>query len=126
MPGPQDGYDLLMAELDGKPDDTMILARVDKQPEVPFYRDFREFYFQKARLKPQPTQVIPVAAFAAVAGLRIRKGPGTSFEIVDVLSLGEQVTIVKVRKGWAEVSSPTAGWVSTEYLADEVPKATPR
>ncbi|MBR2715614.1 MAG: SH3 domain-containing protein [Ruminococcus sp.] len=52
--------------------------------------------------------------------VRIRKGPGTSYDIIDELSYGTTITIVeKTNSSWYRVklSDGTLGYVSTDYIS---------
>ncbi|MDD2717239.1 MAG: SH3 domain-containing protein [Candidatus Wallbacteria bacterium] len=52
------------------------------------------------------------------ASLNVRKGPGTSYEIVDCLASGATVPIQESSNGWCKVTTPKGitGWVSKSYL----------
>ena len=54
------------------------------------------------------------------AGLRVRSGPGTSFDIVDVLPVKTQVRIGRKAAGWIEVDrtfdGPFTGWCFADFL----------
>jgi uncharacterized protein YraI len=60
------------------------------------------------------------AASAAEARLsvNVRSGPGTSYRIVDRLTRGEDVNVVRCRaSGWCYITHPGPdGWVSARYL----------
>ena len=58
-------------------------------------------------------------------GLRVRKGPGTSFQITDYLDKGEKVTILETNESWNKISgSFGSGWVSREFLNPLAKEAT--
>ncbi|NHM30438.1 SH3 domain-containing protein [Neobacillus terrae] len=58
-------------------------------------------------------------------GLRVRKGPGTSFQITDYLDKGEKVTILETNASWNKISgSFGSGWVSREFLSPLSKEAT--
>lgn len=49
--------------------------------------------------------------------LRIRTGPGTSFQIIGYLNKGQKVSILDKNENWIKISSSFgAGWVSSQYL----------
>ncbi|WP_174729960.1 SH3 domain-containing protein [Mesobacillus harenae] len=55
-------------------------------------------------------------------GLRIRKGPGTEFQIVGSLNNGQAVQVLEQNENWTKVRfSAGEGWVSQEYLAFSSP-----
>lgn len=50
-------------------------------------------------------------------GLRVRKGPGTGFQITGSLNKGQAVEIMNSNSQWAEVrTSMLRGWVAKEFL----------
>lgn len=57
---------------------------------------------------------------AATAGLRLRKGPSTDYETIQVLPDRTPVFIYEVKDGWARISRYQDGWMSLEYLEDLV------
>lgn len=51
-------------------------------------------------------------------GLRLRSGPGTSFEIITTLYEGQELDVIEKREGWAKVRvDDLEGWVFAEFLA---------
>lgn len=58
-------------------------------------------------------------AVVTASSLRIRGGPGTSYEVVGSLQSGNAVTILLRQNGWSRIRTAggTVGWVSTQYLA---------
>ncbi|MCC9022255.1 SH3 domain-containing protein [Bacillus nakamurai] len=49
--------------------------------------------------------------------LRIRKGPGTSYEVIGKLPQGESASVLDKNTGWVKISyQGTSGWVSSEYV----------
>lgn len=54
------------------------------------------------------------------AGLRVRSGPGTSFDIVDVLPVKTEVRVGRKAAGWVEVDrtfdGPFIGWCFADFL----------
>jgi len=58
------------------------------------------------------------AAAYATAEVNVRRGPGTSYGIVDQLYRGESVDVRGCQDGWCRVTRPGPdGWVSANYLA---------
>lgn len=52
-----------------------------------------------------------------VNGLRVRNGPGTSFQTIGHLNKGNQVTIKERNENWIKIStSSIVGWVSNEFV----------
>jgi cell wall-associated NlpC family hydrolase len=52
-----------------------------------------------------------------VDGLRLRSGPGTSYEVISTLYEGEELDVLEKQEGWAKVrAGDLEGWVYTEYL----------
>lgn len=58
-------------------------------------------------------------AVVTASSLRIRGGPGTSYEVVGSLQSGNAVTILLRQGAWSRIRTAggTTGWVSTQYLA---------
>lgn len=52
----------------------------------------------------------------ADGGLRVRSGPGTTYEMVGGLEDGDVVEPTKWENGWAYIEEPVAGWCSGDYL----------
>lgn len=53
----------------------------------------------------------------ATGSVNVRSGPGTSFEIVDRLSAGEDVDVLGCRLGWCYIQHPGPdGYVSSSYV----------
>lgn len=53
-----------------------------------------------------------------VDGLRLRAGPGTSFEVLSVLYEGQELDVLEKQEGWAKVKvGELEGWVFAEYLS---------
>jgi N-acetylmuramoyl-L-alanine amidase len=49
--------------------------------------------------------------------LRVRKGPGTTFQVIGSLKSGQAVEILTSNNNWAEIKTETIrGWVSREYI----------
>ena len=54
---------------------------------------------------------------ANVAGLRIRSGPGTSFQVISYLNKGEKVQYLEGNENWTKIYyNNQEAWVSTEYI----------
>jgi uncharacterized protein YgiM (DUF1202 family) len=52
-----------------------------------------------------------------VDGLRLRSGPGTSFDVISTLYAGEELDVLGKQEGWAKVKvGDLEGWVYAEYL----------
>lgn len=50
-------------------------------------------------------------------GLRVRKGPGTGFQVIGSLNSGQAVEIVNSNGTWTEVRTPAIqGWVAKEFI----------
>ncbi len=49
------------------------------------------------------------------AGVNVRSGPGTQYDVVDQLSPGEGVNVANRNGGWCQISG--GGWVSCNYLS---------
>ncbi|MEK5490793.1 N-acetylmuramoyl-L-alanine amidase [Paenibacillus sp. FSL R7-0297] len=58
-------------------------------------------------------------AVVTASSLRIRGGPGISYEVVGSLQSGNAVTILLRQDGWSRIRTAggATGWVSTQYLA---------
>lgn len=51
--------------------------------------------------------------------LRVRSGPGTSYQVVTSLNQGATVTINKTESNWHQIKTSTVtGWVSSEFIQD--------
>ena len=48
------------------------------------------------------------------SGLRIRKGPGTNYEIAGTVRKGTKYTIVETQGNWGRLKSG-AGWICLDY-----------
>ncbi|WP_079509870.1 SH3 domain-containing protein [Mesobacillus jeotgali] len=58
-----------------------------------------------------------------VDGLRVRKGPGTSYDVIGSFNIGQAVEILSLKGSWAEVrTSALRGWVSNEYIKSKKSK----
>ena len=53
----------------------------------------------------------------------LRSGPDVSYSIIASLPIGTRVTMIKVEKGWAELSLPDGrtGWTLERYLSQDPP-----
>lgn len=63
----------------------------------------------------------------STAGVNVRTGPGTGYDVLVTISQGAKVTITETTAdGWRQViSSERAGWIKESFLTDkEPPKAT--
>jgi|GEM_PF-3059583 len=61
-----------------------------------------------------------------VSSLRVRKGPGTSYDHLTSVSEGETFHIIEQSNGWYKISkNGTVGWISGEYveLVQQVPRS---
>ncbi|MDP4163920.1 MAG: SH3 domain-containing protein, partial [Bacillota bacterium] len=71
---------------------------------------------------PPPTDTFSPSANLAIAlvnsnGLRVRKGPGTSFQIIASLNKGDKVRVVESNENWYKISASFGvGWVSRQFL----------
>jgi N-acetylmuramoyl-L-alanine amidase len=74
---------------------------------------------------PGPTMAAGVAThWVTVDSLRLRNGPGTSYEVLTSLFQDEEVTVLGKQEGWAHVQAGDwEGWVSAEYLRAKIRKA---
>lgn len=61
--------------------------------------------------------------------LRIRSGPGTSFDKVGCAELGQKLELTGLwsQTNWAQISAPVSGWVAASQIASDLrPAATVR
>lgn len=69
---------------------------------------------------------LPLAAFAqstetfariTANSLNVRSGPGTTFEVVDKVTLGMELFTLREDAGWIQIELPSGatGWISTRY-----------
>lgn len=49
-------------------------------------------------------------------GLRVRKGPGASYNMITVLPYGNKVQVYETKNGWSKVSPTAQAWVSSNYI----------
>ena len=59
-------------------------------------------------------------ALVNVSGLNVRSGPGTRYEILDILSEGQQIHLLGPQKNrWVKIrlSETVEGWVAGKYLS---------
>jgi GH25 family lysozyme M1 (1,4-beta-N-acetylmuramidase) len=63
--------------------------------------------------------------YVNVPGLNVRKGPGTQYDIVGILSKNTTVNVVEIQGNWAQLDNDT--WVYAPYLSAVVttPPVTP-
>ena len=64
---------------------------------------------------PAPAPSSSKYKVTAKSGLRIRKGPGTNYDILCVLSYGTKVNVVSISNGWAKLEN--GGYVSANYIS---------
>lgn len=58
-------------------------------------------------------------ATVTVSGLRIRKGPGTGFQVIGSLNKGQAVEVLKANDQWAEIrTGGIQGWVAREFVQE--------
>lgn len=56
-------------------------------------------------------------AIISTDGLRIRKGPGTSFPVIGTVSKGEAYTVHSTNGNWVNLQTPFGnGWVSNDFI----------
>lgn len=55
-----------------------------------------------------------VGIVSATAGLNVRTGPGTNYDIITAIQYGAEVTVVDEQDGWGKLAS--VGWVCLKYL----------
>ncbi|MFH1119918.1 MAG: SH3 domain-containing protein [Bacteroidota bacterium] len=69
--------------------------------------------------KPLPASgnrgIAPEAGIVSVASLNVRKGPGTDFPVVSVLSAGAMVSIYEGTDGWARIGTDDE-WIAQKFL----------
>lgn len=68
--------------------------------------------------KKETTESVSIKSGIITAdSLRVRSGPGTSYEVMGSLNKGEQVKIYTEKAGWSEISfNNDRGWVSNDYV----------
>jgi N-acetylmuramoyl-L-alanine amidase len=49
--------------------------------------------------------------------VRVRKGPGTNYDIVGMVNRGEKYTALGTQNGWYKIDWPQEGWISGDYAA---------
>ncbi len=53
-------------------------------------------------------------------GVRMRKGPGTNYQVITTLSINMPVTILSNEGNWTKIHSESGtGWVNSQYVVDE-------
>lgn len=61
----------------------------------------------------------PTKVASTVDWLRVRSGPGTSFQIIGHLNKGQEVEFVTKNENWVKILfNKKEGWVSAEYLSN--------
>jgi N-acetylmuramoyl-L-alanine amidase len=61
----------------------------------------------------------PTKVAATVDWLRVRSGPGTSFQIIGHLNKGQEVEFISKNENWVKILiNKKEGWVSAEYLSN--------
>ncbi|SLL32534.1 peptidoglycan binding domain-containing protein [Mycobacteroides abscessus subsp. abscessus] len=64
----------------------------------------------------QPTSISTKATITD-NGLRLRKGPGTNYQVITTLGKGIEVTVVSTNGDWYQIkTSLGSGWVHNDYL----------
>ncbi|MDN3679219.1 SH3 domain-containing protein [Vibrio tapetis subsp. quintayensis] len=70
----------------------------------------------------------PGEYYVTSSSLNVRREPNSQGRISTVLDIGTKVDVLEVKEGWARISEyiefvdgELAQWVSTDFLADEVP-----
>ena len=65
------------------------------------------------------TQNVTYARYVATksSNLNVRNSANLSASKIGSLPKGTQVTVMQVKGDWSKISSPTIGWVSTQYLS---------
>ncbi len=105
-------------------------ANTAKQYSIyPIYGQSGSFYAvvasnQKRYINKNDIYILPaMGSVKADTGLNVRMGPSSSFSIVSVVPLGQQVTIVDYEIGsplngigWYHITSPVDGYVSASYI----------
>jgi hypothetical protein len=80
---------------------------------------FDEHFLGEIGAVPDP-QPLPAKQYDAVVtaspSLRVRSGPGLTFEHLYSLSRGEAVELSEIRDGWGKLRSFSEEWCSAEYL----------
>ncbi|TRZ37459.1 N-acetylmuramoyl-L-alanine amidase [Niallia circulans] len=57
-------------------------------------------------------------------GIRLRKGPGTDYQVITTLSKEMTVTILSNDGNWTKIQSPSGtGWVNSEYISSATTQA---
>lgn len=76
------------------------------------------FAEKKKPAEPQKSNLVSATSGTANSdGLRVRKGPGTSFRIVSSLKKGQKVNVLESNENWLRISGTFGeGWVSREYI----------
>lgn len=79
-------------------------------------------------LMPAEETMKPGEYYVTSSSLNVRREPSSKGRISTVLDIGTKVDVLEVQSGWARISEyiefvdgNLAQWVSTEFLADEVP-----
>lgn len=63
---------------------------------------------------------------STVDGLRLRSGPGTSFQVIGSLNKGNEATFIESSESWTKVSlNGHIGWVSSQYITSKQAASTP-
>ncbi|WP_373600731.1 SH3 domain-containing protein, partial [Paraclostridium bifermentans] len=58
-----------------------------------------------------------------VGGLNFRKGPGTSYSVIRVLTKGEEVEVISESNGWSKIRNKgSEGYVASRYLSNKEEK----
>lgn len=61
--------------------------------------------------------------YYSTAELNVRSGPGTDYEIIDTISFGEEIEVVTIEEGWAEIKTlDKNAYVSADYLSQSQPE----
>ena len=70
---------------------------------------------QEQPKKEEPKKAEP-KKYRTTARLNVRKGPGTSYHVTNVLDKGAEVTVYETKGEWAKISNTLERWVNTNWL----------
>jgi N-acetylmuramoyl-L-alanine amidase len=80
---------------------------------------------QSTTIKPDSTKQKSEKMVSTADGLRIRKGPGTNFQVIGSVNKGDVLEYKERSEGWVKiVYKQIEGWVHSDYL-NGIPTETP-
>jgi hypothetical protein len=102
------------------PESTLCGLSVDTDDVNPQQPDFGAFEPDQALLPPEGDGAASLYRVTARAGLRLRAGPSTAFDVIDLLAFGREVHVLAQTGDWAKIDlkgdGKSDGFASMAFL----------